>query len=145
MSAATPPPSTAVLVPYGQGAARGLGVDEIGRHGAQFDRMVALGLPTVPGVTVVASSARLLTDGALAERAVQLLEELTGRRVVDPQRPILLRLSASAATEVAGLPADLTAIGLTVERAEHIGEIIGREDEAIPFYRSFVRALAEGA
>ncbi|MDT4940152.1 MAG: pyruvate, orthophosphate dikinase, partial [Pseudonocardiales bacterium] len=71
--------------------------------------------------------------------------ELTGRRVVDPQRPMLLRLSASAATEVAGLPADLTAIGLTVERAEHIGEIIGREDEAIPFYRAFVRTLAEGA
>jgi pyruvate,orthophosphate dikinase len=142
---AAPPPSTAFLVPYGQGSARGLGLDEIGSHGAQFDRLVALGLPTVPGVTVVASSARVLTDPVAAQRAVQLVEEIAGRRVTDPQRPMVLRLSASAAAEVAGLPPVLSAIGLDVERAERVGEIIGRIDEAIPFYRTFIRTLAEHA
>ena len=45
-------PRVATLVPYGQGRVRGLGPEELGVHGDQMDRLVALGLPTVTGVTV---------------------------------------------------------------------------------------------
>ena len=50
------------LVPYGQGRVRGLGPAELGVHGDQMDRLVALGLPTVPGITIPVQSARDLTD-----------------------------------------------------------------------------------
>ena len=62
MTSASPPTSTRFLVPYGQASARGLTVEDIGEHGAQLDRLVALGLPTVPGVSV---------DGRLVAPAVR--------------------------------------------------------------------------
>ena len=142
---AAPPPSTAFLVPYGQGGARGLGVDEIGEHGVQFDRLVALGLPTVPGVTVIAGSSRLLCEPVAAERAVQLVEELAGRKVGDPRRPMLLRLVASADRPVAGLPPDLTAIGLTPERVGAVQEAMGRPGDTLALWSTLVRTLAVGA
>ncbi len=40
-----------ILVPYGQGRSRGLDADELGAHGAAMDRLVALGLPVVPGLS----------------------------------------------------------------------------------------------
>ena len=40
-----------IFVPYGQGRGRGLDEAELGAHGAEVDRLVALGLPVVPGVT----------------------------------------------------------------------------------------------
>ncbi|MGY1815322.1 putative PEP-binding protein [Blastococcus sp. SYSU D00820] len=139
------PRSTEFLVPYGQGAARGLGPDEIGEHGAQFDRMVALGLPVVPGLTVVAGSASLLTDPVGAQRAVELVEQLAGRSTVDADRPLLLRLIASAPVPVAGLPPALTAIGLTRDRVADVQRAVGREGDTVALWGLLVRTLAVGA
>src|SRR3954454_19900234 len=95
--------STRFLVPYGQASARGLTLEHVGEHGVQLDRLVALGLPTVPGVSVMAESARLLGDPLATARTVELVKELAGRRVTDAARPMVLRLSSSAACPVAGL------------------------------------------
>ena len=48
------------LVPYGQGRIRGLDAAELGAHGAAMDRLVALGLPVVPGLTVPAGASASL-------------------------------------------------------------------------------------
>src|SRR5215204_5073952 len=102
-SRAAVPVRVASLVPYGQGRVRGLGPDELGVHGDQMDRLVALGLPTVTGVTVPVSRARELADVGLAREAVDLVEELTGRSVRSTDRPLLLRLVPSAPVIAAGL------------------------------------------
>ncbi|MFI7298706.1 hypothetical protein [Streptomyces sp. NPDC050121] len=86
------------LVPYGQGRIRGLDAAELGAHGAAMDRLVALGLPVVPGLTVPAGTATSLCEADTAEAAVELVEQLSGRRIGDAARPLLLRLSASAPT-----------------------------------------------
>ena len=54
---------SAIFVPYGQGRARGLDQDELGNHGVDVDRLVALGLPVVPGLTVPDFARRVAGPG----------------------------------------------------------------------------------
>ncbi|WP_449351355.1 putative PEP-binding protein [Streptomyces shaanxiensis] len=135
-----------VLVPYGQGRIRGLGADELGAHGAAMDRLLALGLPVVPGLTVPAGAAASLCEADTAEAAVELVEQLSGGAVGDPARPLLLRLSASAPTEVAGLPSpDLACLGLSPARADELSAVIGSGDALYEVWAGTVRMIAEYA
>ncbi|NEC88546.1 putative PEP-binding protein [Streptomyces sp. SID12501] len=143
-SAATAPPGL-TLVPYGQGRIRGLDADELGAHGAAMDRLVALGLPVVPGLTVPAGAAASLCGTDIAEAAVALVEQLAGRRIGDAARPLLLRLSASAPTDIAGLPPDLACLGIAPDRADDLCAVIGRSDALYEVWAATVRMIAEYA
>jgi pyruvate,orthophosphate dikinase len=132
-------------VPYGQGRTRGLAADELGAHGMAMDRLVALGLPVVPGLTVPVGSARALGETGTARVAVGLVEQLAGRRIGDPARPLLLRLSASAPGEVAGLPPDLACLGVTPDTADALCAVIGRAEALYEVWASTVRMIAEYA
>ncbi|WP_330292696.1 putative PEP-binding protein [Streptomyces sp. NBC_00576] len=134
-----------ILVPYGQGRIRGLDADELGAHGAAMDRLVALGLPVVPGLTVPAGAAASLCGTDTAEAAVELVEQLSGRHIGDPARPLLLRLSASAPTEIAGLPPDLACLGVTPAGADDLCAVIGRADALYDVWATTVRMIAEYA
>ncbi|MFI7504911.1 putative PEP-binding protein [Streptomyces sp. NPDC049687] len=133
------------LVPYGQGRTRGLDADELGAHGIAMDRLVALGLPVVPGLTVPAGFAQSLGEPGTAGAAVELVEQLSGRRVGDPARPLLLRLSASAPSEVAGLPPDLACLGVTPGNAPDLCAVIGRSEALYEVWAATVRMIAEYA
>ncbi|MFF4361486.1 putative PEP-binding protein [Streptomyces sp. NPDC001604] len=133
------------LVPYGQGRIRGLDADELGAHGAAMDGLVALGLPVVPGLTVPATSAASLCEPATAEAALDLVEQLSGRRIGDTTRPLLLRLSASAPTEIAGLPPDLACLGVTPATADDLCSLIGQADALYEVWAATVRVIAEHA
>ncbi|MFJ9903457.1 putative PEP-binding protein [Streptomyces sp. NPDC101152] len=133
------------LVPYGQGHSRGLGADALGTHGTAMDRLVALGLPVVPGLTVPAASAASLGEPDTARAAVELVEQLSGRRIGDRGRPLLLRVSASASAEVAGLPPDLAAIGLAPPCADELSAVIGREEVLYEVWAATLRMIAEYA
>ncbi|MCW2613506.1 MAG: ppdK 2 [Frankiales bacterium] len=139
------PAATTPLVPYGQGRVRGLGPAELGIHGDQMDRLVALGLPTVPGITVPVQSARDLTDPAVARQVVDLMEELVGRRVGDTGHPMLLRLVASAPVAASGLPPQVPGIGLTPTNAASLIDLIGREGDLYEVWASVLRLVAEDA
>ena len=139
------PAPTARLVPYGQGRVRGLGPEELGVHGDQMDRLVALGLPTVPGLTAPVSRARELTDVAVAREAVDLVEELTGRTVGSVERPLLLRLVPSAPVPAAGLPPDLPALGVTPANAPRLVELIGRDGQLHDVWTTVLRLIAVDA
>ncbi|WNZ13428.1 putative PEP-binding protein [Streptomyces sp. 11x1] len=134
-----------LMVPYGQGRTRGLEADELGAHGAAVDGLVALGLPVVPGLTVPAGAAASLCDPDTAQAAVDLVEQLSGRRIEDAARPLLLRLSASAPTEIAGLPPDLACLGVTPARADDLCALIGRADALYEVWAATVRMIAEYA
>ncbi len=137
--------SGTALVPYGQGRVRGLGPAELGVHGDQMDRLVALGLPTVPGITLPVQSARDLTDPAVARQVVDLMEELVGRRVGDGARPMLLRLVPSAPVAASGLPPQVPGIGLTPDNAKSLIDLIGREGDLYETWASVLRLVAEDA
>ncbi|MGY4737268.1 putative PEP-binding protein [Streptomyces sp. ATMOS53] len=133
------------LVPYGQGRIRGLDAAELGAHGAAMDRLVALGLPVVPGLTVPADASASLCEHDTARSAVDLVEQLSGRRIGDPTRPLLLRLSASAPTEIAGLPPDLACLGVTPGNADDLCAVIGRAEALHEVWAATVRMIAEYA
>ncbi|MGW1747257.1 putative PEP-binding protein [Streptomyces sp. NPDC002092] len=141
----SPGPPGRLLVPYGQGRIRGLDADELGAHGAAMDGLVALGLPVVPGLTVPAASAASLCEPATAEAAVDLVEQLSGRRIGDTVRPLLLRLSASAPTEIAGLPPDLACLGVAPGTADALCAVIGQADALYEVWAATVRVIAEHA
>lgn len=133
------------LVPYGQGRIRGLDAAELGAHGAAMDRLVALGLPVVPGLTVPAGASASLCEPDTARSAVDLVEQLSGRRIGDATRPLLLRLSASAPTEIAGLPPDLACLGVTPGNAGDLCAVIGRAEALHEVWAATVRMIAEYA
>jgi pyruvate,orthophosphate dikinase len=133
------------IVPFGQGRVRGLGPEELGTHGDQMDRLVALGLPTVSGLTAPVSRARELTDVAAAREAVDLVEELTGRKVGSVDRPMLLRLVPSAPVPAAGLPPDLPALGVTRANALALAELIGRDSRLHEVWTTVLRSIAVDA
>ncbi|MPQ96545.1 pyruvate, phosphate dikinase [Modestobacter sp. I12A-02628] len=133
------------LVPYGQGRGRGLGAEELGVHGEQMDRLVSLGLPTVVGITVPVSRARQLTDPALAREAVDLVEELTGRRVGSTDRPLLLRLVPSTPVAATGVPPDLPALGVCPANARALAELIGREHQLHDVWTTVLAVVAVDA
>ena len=85
---------SAIFVPYGQGRPRGLDQDELGNHGADIDRLVALGLPVVPGLTVPVTHAASLGEIEVARVAVDLLQQLVGRHIGDLTHPVLIRVPA---------------------------------------------------
>ncbi|PAZ10733.1 pyruvate, phosphate dikinase [Streptomyces sp. SA15] len=134
-----------ILVPYGQGRIRGLDADELGTHGMAMDELVALGLPVVPGVTVPAGDAASLCEPGTARAAVELVEQLAGRRIGEAGRPLLLRLAASAPTEIAGLPPDLACLGVTPANAGDLCAVIGREEALYEVWAATVRMIAEYA
>ncbi|BBC30367.1 Pyruvate phosphate dikinase [Streptomyces graminofaciens] len=147
-SEAPPAPPEApgrVLVPYGQGRIRGLDADELGAHGTAMDRLVALGLPVVPGLTVPVDASASLCEPGTARAAVDLIEQLSGRRIGDAGRPLLLRLSASAPSEIAGLPPDLACLGVTPATADDLCAVIGREEALCEVWAATVRMIAEYA
>ena len=84
-----------IFVPYGQGRGRGLDEMELGAHGVELDRLVSLGLPVVPGLTVPISHAASLVRPDVAGAALNLLQQLAGRGFGDPEHPLLIRLLAS--------------------------------------------------
>ncbi|MDQ0946324.1 pyruvate,orthophosphate dikinase [Streptomyces phaeochromogenes] len=142
----TPPETPGrALVPYGQGRIRGFDAEELGAHGAAMDRLVALGLPVVPGLTVPAGAGASLCEPDTAEASVGLVEQLSGRRIGDPARPLLLRLSASAPTEIAGLPPDLACLGVTSGNVDDLCAIIGRAEALFEVWTATVRMIAEYA
>jgi pyruvate,orthophosphate dikinase len=131
-----------IFVPYGQGRGRGLDVTELGVHGVELDRLVALGLPVVPGLTVPVSNATLLARPEVAQAAIDLLAQVAGRRFGDPEHPVLIRLLASTPVG-GGVPADLPGLGITAESASALDELVGTAQAVYDVFAAAIRYVGE--
>ncbi len=135
---------SAAFVPYGQGRARGLDEAELGSHGVELDRLVVLGLPVVPGLTVPASRATSLTQVGPARAAVDLLEQLTGRSIADESHPVLIRLLASSPVSGAGgVPTDVPGLGITPASAVALDRVVGSDDAIHDVFAGVIRYIGE--
>lgn len=136
--------ASAIFVPYGQGRARGLDQDELGYHGVELDRLVALGLPVVPGLTVPTSHASSLGEIEVARVAVDLLQQLVGRHIGDRTHPVLIRLLAStSATGSAGAPVDVPGLGITADSVSALDELVGTDGAIYDVFAGVIRYLGE--
>ncbi len=133
------------FVPYGQGRARGLDEADLGQHGVELDRLVALGLPVVPGLTVPASHAESLMDVGVARSAVELLQQLAGRHIDDPGHPMLVRLLASSSAATAGVPVDVPGVGITAESVAPLDELVGSDGAIYDVFAGVIRYVGEHA
>jgi pyruvate, orthophosphate dikinase len=137
---------SAIFVPYGQGRARGLDQDEIGNHGADVDRLVALGLPVVPGLTVPMAHAASLGEVEVARVAVDLLQQLVGRHIGDLTHPVLIRLLAStSAGGSAGAPLDVPGLGITANTVAALDELVGSDGAIYDVFAGVIRYVGEHA
>jgi pyruvate,orthophosphate dikinase len=132
-----------IFVPYGQGRGRGLDETELGAHGVEVDRLVALGLPVVPGVTMPVSHAASLTRPDVAGAAIDLLQQVVGRRFGDPEHPLLIRLLASTPASGAGIPVDLPGLGITAASAPALDEIVGCGGAIYEVFGAVIRYVGE--
>jgi pyruvate,orthophosphate dikinase len=131
-----------IFVPYGQGRGRGLDVTELGVHGVELDRLVALGLPVVPGLTVPVSHAASLARPEVAQAAIDLLAQVAGRRFGDPEHPVLIRLLASTPAG-GGVPADLPGLGITAASAPVLDELVGTSQAVYDVFAAAIRYVGE--
>jgi pyruvate, orthophosphate dikinase len=131
-----------IFVPYGQGRGRGLDVTELGVHGVELDRLVALGLPVVPGLTVPVSHAASLGRPDVAQAAIDLLAQVAGRRFGDPEHPVLIRLLASTPAG-GGVPADLPGLGITAASAPALDEVAGTSRAVYDVFAAAIRYVGE--
>jgi pyruvate,orthophosphate dikinase len=131
-----------IFVPYGQGRGRGLDVTELGVHGVELDRLVALGLPVVPGLTVPVSHAASLARPEVAQAAIDLLAQVAGRQFGDPAHPVLIRLLASTPAG-GGVPADLPGLGITAASAPALDEIVGSSQAVYDVFAAAIRYVGE--
>lgn len=134
----------AIFVPYGQGQARGLDGAQLGTHGVELDRLVALGLPVVPGLTVPVAHAASLAEPDVARAAVDLLEQLAGRSVGDLAQPVLIRLLASTPhAGTSGAAADLPGLGISAASAVVLDELVGSGEAIFDVLAGVVRFVGE--
>ena len=110
----------------------------LGGKGAGLARMVALGLPVPPGFTLpVASGRRYLTDGwwdglgGAIDGGLDWLEEETGRRLGDGERPLLVSVRSGAPVSMPGMLATVLNVGLSAGARRALGrwggEAFGRD------------------
>ena len=103
------------LVPFGSGLERGLDERSLCTRGIQLETLAGLGLPVGAGLTIPVPNVPGFTSPDRAKAAMNLLESISGRTISGTTESgglVLLRLSASAPVEAAGLPPDLVCLGL---------------------------------
>ena len=103
------------LVPFGKGFERGLDKRALCTRGVQLETLAGLGLPVGAGLTIPVPNVPAFTSADRAKAAMNLLETISGRQISSTTEAgglVLLRLSASAPVEAAGLPPDLVCLGL---------------------------------
>ncbi len=130
------------FIPFGKGREAGFDLPVLGVVGVELERLAALGLPLMPGVTATPAGARTLADIGSARAAIEVVEELAGRRVGDPEQPLVMRLFASPTAPGRGSAPEIPGIGLTFEIASSRE---AGDDTAHAVLAMTVRSIAEHA
>ncbi len=136
---------------YGKALRRAGSRDELssllGGKGANLAEMTSLGLPVPPGfvITTAACQAYLATRGRFPTgmweqvlAALQKLERTTGRRLGDPQRPLLVSVRSGARFSMPGMMDTVLNLGMTDAVATALAAVAG-ERFAWDAYRRFVQ------
>jgi pyruvate,orthophosphate dikinase len=138
---------------FGQGRADGTrdmkGV--LGSKGANLAEMTNLGVPVPPGFTIACSACMeyLATGGVPAALRQQVsdnltrLEQITGKRLGDPSRPLLVSVRSGAAVSMPGMMETVLNLGLNDETVEGLATLSGNGRFAWDAYRRFLQMYGD--
>jgi pyruvate,orthophosphate dikinase len=115
----------------------------LGGKGANLAEMTNLGLPVPPGFTITTEACRAYLaeteepDGLVAEVREHLdrVEETMGRRLGDPEDPLLVSVRSGAAFSMPGMMETVLNIGLNDESVRGLARQSGDERFAYDSYR----------
>ncbi len=139
---------------FGGGKAEGSKADiaHLGGKGANLAEMANLGLPVPPGVTIVCDACnhylkngRIFPEGLQDEVLSGLagMEELTGRRFGDREKPLLLSVRSGAQASMPGMMDTVLNLGLNDETVQALGHDAGDARFAWDSYRRFIQMYAD--
>lgn len=120
----------------------------LGGKGANLAGMTRLGIPVPPGFTVTTQAClafldhdQTLPDGLTAQvdAALSTLEEQTGKRLGDPDRPLLVSCRSGAKFSMPGMMDTVLNIGLNDDTAAGLVALTGDEHFAYDSYRRLVQ------
>ncbi len=135
---------------FGDGAAEGRATDKnlLGGKGANLAEMCSLGLPVPPGFTITTEvcnwyyangksyPASLESD---ADAALDHIARITGRRLGDPQKLLLVSVRSGARASMPGMMDTVLNLGLNDETVKALAADSGDERFAYDSYRRFIQ------
>jgi pyruvate,orthophosphate dikinase len=132
--------------------AAGVGRELLGGKGAGLAEMKALGLPVPDGFAVTTQACVEYMRGGRRmpagleeelERHVELLEGQAGKRLGDPDDPLLVSVRSGAAVSMPGMMDTILNLGLTATTAEALGRTTGNPRFARDAYRRLIQMYGE--
>jgi pyruvate,orthophosphate dikinase len=136
---------------YSYGDAASVGRELLGGKGAGLAEMTALGLPVPAGFVVTTEAcvefmrAGGFPDGLEEEigGALGRLEEETGKRLGDPDDPLLVSVRSGAAVSMPGMMDTILNLGLNAQACEALGRSTGNPRFARDAYRRLIQMYGE--
>jgi pyruvate,orthophosphate dikinase len=141
---------------FGGGTAEGNGKmkDVLGGKGAGLAEMSRAGVPVPPGFTISTDVCNLyfqnnkqVPDDVKAEiaQALDHLEQATGKKLGDPENPLLLSVRSGAKFSMPGMMNTILNLGLNDETVEGLARKTGNARFAYDCYRRFIQMFGEVA
>src|SRR4030081_2239806 len=120
--------------------------DLLGGKGAGVAEMTRAGLPVPPGFTITPESfnayykSNAFPDGMWQQTvdALAHVEEKTGKKFGDPERPLLVSVRSGAKFSMPGMMDTILNLGINADVAEGLGKLSGDERFALDAYRRFI-------
>lgn len=124
----------------------------VGSKAAMLARMASLGLRVPPAFVLPTRLCALLNAGhpeaeqalvAGLQHGVRRLEDLTGRKLGDSRRPLLVSVRSGGAQSMPGMLATVLDVGLNAETVRGLIRVTGNPRMAWDSFRRFVQSYAE--
>ena len=136
---------------YGFSEGSGEMKDLLGGKGAGLAEMTRLGLPVPPGFTITTDACReyreagRLPAGLMESVAEHLrdLEGFTGKRLGDPEDPLLVSVRSGAAVSMPGMMDTVLNLGLNDDAVVGLARRTGDERFAYDSYRRFIQMFGD--
>ncbi|MCL8208956.1 MAG: pyruvate, phosphate dikinase [Actinomycetia bacterium] len=119
----------------------------LGGKGAGLAEMSRIGLPVPPGFTITTEAciayqaAGTFPEGLMDEVYAHLarLESKTGKRLGDPENPLLVSVRSGAPISMPGMMDTVLNLGLNAETAEGLARVTADRRFALDSYRRFIQ------
>jgi len=141
---------------FGKGKADGNGEMKalLGGKGAGLAEMTNAGIPVPPGFTITTEVCNLYyennkkvppeLDKQMMEY-VKKLEEVTGKKFGDPEKPLLVSVRSGAKFSMPGMMDTILNLGLNDEVVEGLAKLTGNPRFAYDSYRRFIQMFSDVA